>query len=127
MPANCTVIFSYAGEQADAEGVEVFLGVLSDEKSLVRVSREIKARYGSPAYGFEHDVPWYRTNREPGQVHVVVNCDTDRAVGRAVFDDRNEAEAFTEQERSGGEEVCLVTATMGVMDYSRFGAGSRCP
>lgn len=127
MPASCTVIFSYAGGQDDAEGVEVFLGVLSGEKSMARVSREIKERYGSPPYGFEHDVPWHRTNREQGQVHVVVNCDTERAVGRAVFDDRSEAEAFIEQERSDGEAVCLVTATMGVMDYSRFGVGSRCP
>ncbi len=127
MPSNAHVVYSYVNASNDAEGVEVLLGVVPDEKSLIRVSREIKALYGTPPYGVEDDVPWFRTKKEPGEVHVVVNCDPERAVGRAVFDDRSEADDFVARERADGDQVDLVTMQMGVMDYSRFGVGSRCP
>lgn len=126
MPAKCLVVYSYASTSGDAGDTEVLLGVVPDEKALVGVSREIRARFGKRPFGAEHDVPWYRTSPAAGRVYVVVNCDTCRAVGRAVFEDISAARAFAEQERAYGDEVILVPMMMGVMDYSRFGVGSRC-
>lgn len=124
---RCHVLLSYAGGTEEIQGDPVVLGAVPSRKALWHIELEIRRRYPTGGYGVEFDTDWYRTEYSSGQIYAVVDCNPDSPGCEAVFDDVTAAEELAARIRVRGRDVGIIELTMGVMDYSRFGIGPRCP